>query len=478
MGRVNIILKNHIKFEVESSAKTSLDLYNRFAYKHPNAWHLRKYMPRGWDGKVHYLSDSGYMSVGLLPDLLDYCREQGHKVTIDVDTETPEVGIIPEGIGKYIPRGYQLESIEAITHRQLKFDNLSLPYPRGIIRAATNAGKNIIMAFIHATYNGPTIILLNRKEFYDTTVKELPDILDEPIGQVNAKNMDWQRITVAMVTTLKARLDRNPRPILKELAKCNVALVDECDLSDNKTYKTVLNKLSNASVRVGLSGSYAASPLKKFLVRDTNIKAFYSGIVYKISNTDLIELGHSTDVIIKYLVGNEHVRYDNDYRLEYKKGITKNKNRNKKILARVKLHVKRGRTPILITTRFHKHAKILYKMMVKNFPKLKIETVNHKTKDRKRIITDFENGVQDILVSTMIVQRAKNFPKMQVMIHAGGGDSEAGILQLFGRATRKDEEVPDKYFEDFFDEGKYLKRHSKHRIQGLKRDGLEIIRKY
>jgi superfamily II DNA or RNA helicase len=109
---------------------------------------------------------------------------------------------------------------------------------------------------------------------------------------------------------------------------------------------------------------------------------------------------------------------------------------------------------------------------------LRVEMVHHKTVNRAKLIKEFKEGNIDILIGSMIVKRGKNFPLMKAMIHAGGGDSEADILQLFGRATRTHKDKQYTFFEDFFDEGNYLKRHSKHRLMAFKRENLEVIEKY
>lgn len=466
------ITVNNNKLKIDGPLKLENALYKLFSIRHPNAFHVRAYMPKGWDGKIHFLTEHGYMYTGLLPDLIEAIKEKSPKEPIKITyVDTPKVALkIPQSLNGWVPRPYQLEAIKSIVNRQVE----GKPFPRGIIRAATNAGKNLIMAFLYKTFNVPTILVFNRKELYETALEEIPQIIGvDEVGVINATNEVWKPFMICMAQTLTSRMAYY-KP---KLAKFQACFIDECDLSDNKTYKTILLNLFNTHIRVGLSGTYAVSPLAKYKVRDTNIKAFYSGVVFDIKNTELQQMGYSSNVIIKILQGNTTVKASS-YPEEYEQGITKNKLRNKLIARRVKLYAKRKQLPILVTATYHKHLKRLYKIITKLNPQLRVEVVHHKTKNRASLITQFKEGNIDILISSMIVRRGKNFPLMRAMINAGAGDSEAGILQLFGRATRTYKEKSHVTFEDFFDEGNYLKRHSKHRIAAFKREGLEVVEIY
>jgi len=469
------LLVNNNKTKVDGPAKLELALYNAFAIRHPNAFHLRAYMPKGWDGKVRYLTDSGYISTGLLPDLIgkiDSISKGKEKIKIEYAAQRLEEARyrIPKEINGWIARGYQLEAIKSIVDREV----LGQPYPRGIIKAATNAGKNLIIAYLYKTFNVPMILIFNRKELFDTAMEEIPKILGEDtVGFINAKEEKWKPFMICMAQTLNKRM----AAYKKKLGEFEACIVDECDLADNKTYKNIITNLFNTYIRVGLSGSYSASPLAKYKVRDTNIKAFFSGIVYEIKNTELQGLGYSSDVVIKFHKGNVDV-IENNYRLEYEYGIVRNKARNKIILGRVKYYAKIKKLPVLVVAKEHRHLRKLHRLISKAFPDKRVEVVHHQTKNRKELVKAFADGFIDILVGSMIVSRGKNFPLMGAMINAGGGDSSANALQLFGRITRKDKNQDWKFYDDFMDEGNYLRRHSRHRLNTFKRDNLEVIELY
>ena len=64
------------------------------------------------------------------------------------------------------------------------------------------------------------------------------------------------------------------------------------------------------------------------------------------------------------------------------------------------------------------------------------------------------------------------------MQNAAGGDSQINALQLIGRAIRIHSSKSKVYYEDFFDEGFYLKRHSKHRLQYYKHQRFKVLELY
>ena len=68
-----------------------------------------------------------------------------------------------------------------------------------------------------------------------------------------------------------------------------------------------------------------------------------------------------------------------------------------------------------------------------------------------------------------------NLKLIRTLINAAGGDSWRNVLQIFGRALRKEAGVKEEVnVEDFMDEGRYLKRHSKHRINYYKKEGFPV----
>lgn len=466
--RVKLVLNNN-KCKIDCSLRLLNELDKKFAIKNPNAFHIRRFMQKGWDGKMHYITEAGYIKSGLVPKLYNHLISEGHNVTFEdyrLETVDPE---LPEKIGEHTPRDYQADAINSIINNRVG----DIPFRIGVIDAATNAGKTTIMAGIHLAFKRKlkTIVLINDGDLFEQFIKELPLLVGEDFGCVRGKVKKWNKFTIAMVQTLA----QNIKEYEHELSQFEIALVDEADLADNKTYKKVIQNLYNTSVRVGLSGTIYMSKLKKDEMNNENLRSFFGDILFKITKKEMVEKGHSTNLVIKIIPGNKLPGIKGDFKAEYDKCIVNNEARHKVSYDRAMFNAKRGRLPMLIICQFHKHIENLYKYYKSQNSNLRIECVHHETKDRQKLLGEFREGKIDILIASFIVKRGKNFPLLKYLQNAASSDSNETISQLMGRLERKHESKSKAYMEDIFDEGCYLKRHSKHRINYYKKEQFKVI---
>ena len=87
----------------------------------------------------------------------------------------------------------------------------------------------------------------------------------------------------------------------------------------------------------------------------------------------------------------------------------------------------------------------------------------------------FRSGEIDILVSTTIIARGKNFPKLRYMCNAAGMSSEEKTIQFLGRLVRTFKGKNKVYLDDIQYQGKYLSRHSRRRARYYKDENLKVI---
>lgn len=460
---------NNNKFKASGNLKVLNRVYKALKIKHPNAFFIRPHMPRGWDGMVEYMSEHGYCRMGLLPKVASLIEESGEEYIIEDSRKLLEINKIPHKIGKFEARQYQVEAAESIVYNSVG----DLPYHRGIIGAATNAGKSLIAAMIHFSFKGSkTIIILNNKPLYDQFIQDMPHLFDKDWGYMQGKNIKWGNVMVCMLQTLNNNLYRYK----VELASFNCVLFDECHLAASKTSKKVLTSLYNTEIRVGLSGS---ALLHKDKTKNMDIESFFGPIVYTIKNLELMDMGYSTPVVVKIIMGNSKVKIVGDYMAEYNKGIIESQEREDITVSRVNFYLKRGIYPIIIICRFHNHVEKLYNRLQGEFgDKYKIAYLHHKVKEREKILNNFKEGKSDILVSSLLIKIGQNIPLIKYMLNASSGDSHINALQIIGRLIRTHKSKDKVIFEDFYDKGRYLMRHSKHRIIHYRNEGFKIIELY
>lgn len=475
------IIVNNNKCKLVGDLKLLIKIRNNFSIKHPNAFWVRKSSNvSNWDGKVYFITESFYFKTGLLTHVYDYIKKElNQKVKIE-DNRLP-FGVEPVVPKKYNGydftgvRSYQVEAVEKIVHN--KVGNISLPV--GIIDAATNAGKTIMMALLYLSYHKkiPAIVLLKDGDLFEQFKKEIPDIIgNEDFGYVRGKEAKWNKFTIVMVQTISRDINKYK----KELSKFGIVAIDEADESGSDSYTKIISNLINTSVRVGLSGSIFMSKLKKDQLSNARIKEFLGDVVFKITKQEMVKKGLSSDVVIKIFEGNTNIGTNGDYMQQYDNLITNNEKRLKNSIDRLKFNVKVGRTPALLIGRFREHVESTYKAAKKEFPNKRVEYVHAgiNSNVRKTILEDFRVGKVDILVSSFIIKRGKNHPLIKYIQNISATDSNETISQIMGRGERIHDNKKKYHLDDFYDKGHYLERHSKHRIMYYKKEGFKLIMKF
>jgi superfamily II DNA or RNA helicase len=464
------INNNKIHIEASSAVLNAIREADEFRYRNPNAFHMRKFMPRGWDGYMRHLSDAGYMPMGLFPRLIKYLDANKYEYEIDDLRKIPEFTGIPTSIGGVLARDYQDEGVRNVVTNYVG----GIYFPRGIINAAPNAGKTHIMMALHKSFKkARTLILLKDSSLFDQFLRDMPKVFKEKEwGYIRGKNIKWGPITIAMAQTLTQHVSKYKR----ELEAIDIMLIDECDQSNNKTIKNIVTHAYNATVRVGLSGTVFKRKLAKDRTKNEFLYSFFGEELLIINNKELMDRKISAPIVVKISIGNRFLPSGLTYDREYHDHITASNQRNQVVADRVKFYLNRGKTPILVACTFHEHVELLYDLFRKKWGlEYKIDYAHVDKKDKAATIERFRTGEIDILVASKVVNRGQNLPLIKVIINAAGGDGPAVPLQLLGRGSRIHESKTKTYFEDFMDAGDHLMHHSKHRLSYYKAEGFKII---
>lgn len=278
-----------------------------------------------------------------------------------------------------------------------------------------------------------------------------------------------------MVQTLGNRIKKDPE-LRNKLAQQDVIVIDEYDeVIGRKDTQDILKSCHNAYIRLGFTGSELLSKDKN---RNQEQLKFTGPVIHKTTNKELVDAGVSTPPKITFMMGNEKIPYaDDSWQEENLRLIIKNRKFNKKIWRISEKVIKKG--PLLILFKNHLHADKLMEVCPPEMQdKYRIRVIHGKIMGREEIMKKFNDGKVDILIASMIIKRGKNLPLIRTLINAAGGDSEANILQIFGRALRKDGSKSEVDIIEFFHLGKYLKRHSKHRIRYYKNQSFPVRELY
>lgn len=477
---MRIIITNCNMCELDIPLKYAQKLYQEFAVKHPNAFYLRT-RQRGmqnWDGKIHYITKTGQFKIGLLPAIYKKCIEYGIKPkVVDLRTKLPKVKKVVTKIGKYELRPEQIKAVKAIIDNKVG----NKPFQIGVLDYTVNAGKTLIMASLYLSYkrNLKTLLITNDSDWLNQAREEFNQYLPgEDITFVQGKVSNWKNFTVGMVQSIS----RNMRFYQKELSQIDMVLIDEADQGGSRQYQNVITHLFNTRVRIGLSGTIYMSTLAKNRVKNMNLRGFFGEVLAEFKLKDSIKKGYSTQTIVKMVPSKPwYGNWESEmisYREIYDDSITNNKFGKRMAYSRLLWNLDKGRYPALVVCKHIAHCENLYKFFqrkLKNAYRIAYVHVDTPSKLRQQIIKDFREGKIDILVSTTIIARGKNFPKLRYLLNAASMDSQEKSIQFLGRLVRTDESKSKVYLDDLHYQGNYLNRHGKHRKQYYQKQKLKVI---
>lgn len=468
-----IITLTNFRCNLRMPTKELLKMKKELADRNPSAYHMRRYMPKGWDGMQHYITDKGSFKIGQLDRIVEWLlANTDFPIKVDDRRQPMKPMVIPDKVGNKIPRPYQKEAVESILNNKIG----EVHHRVGVINAATNAGKTLMMAMFFEAFQRKCkmIMLINDADLYNQFKEELPELLGDDVGFIRGQEFIDNKFVVAMVPTLA----RNIAKFKNYLLKFEIVAVDECDLGGSSSYKKVLANLSQCQVRVGLSGSiYMEMKNNEQRFKWNALRDFFGDQKFVITKREMVDIGHSTELVIKIIPGNMKPGKKGDYDYEYNELITNNVDRHEVVYQRLMFNMKYGRVPAVIMCRYHEHIEQIYEYLKeKGVTSIMYVHGGVKDKMRKDIIRQFRDGKFEVLVASMILKRGKNFPLLRYICNAAGGDSHETLIQIMGRGERKHESKKKVYIDDLYDRGHYLQRHSKHRVGWYKREKFKVIK--
>ena len=474
-----IVIKNSNECELDIPQKYAVKLYDELSIRHPNAFYLRRTM-KNWDGKVHFIGKYGNFKIGLLPRVYKMLQSYGLKVKVeDRRREIKMPKKVVTKVGNYKLRPEQVDALKAIIGYRVG----GVPYQVGVIDATVNFGKSLLMSALYYTYGRKlkTLLITQDADWFNQAKDEFKEYVpDEKVTFIQgSKVYDWGNFSIGMIQSIS----RNIKAYQKELTMIDMVLVDEADLAGSKMYQSVLTHLYNTRVRLGLSGTIYMSGLKKDLLKNMNLESFFGLRMYEFRLADSIKAGYSTKTIVKLIDTDPWYKgyvntTGNDYKEVYDRVITNARVGYELIHDRLRFNLKYGRIPALIVCKHIAHCENLYnylKLVLDKDLKIAYVHVNTADKQRRNIMQRFRSGDIDILVSTTIIARGKNFPKLRYMINAAGMNSQEKSIQFLGRLVRTFEGKDRVYLDDIQYQGDYLSRHSKRRARYYKDEKLKVI---
>jgi superfamily II DNA or RNA helicase len=467
-----IKIQNCYSWLLSDNEKVKTDLWKALRVPELNYQHSRLYKQRLWDGYTDFFKkESGRFLTGLLPEVQGALKYWNIDYTIIDERNQLKFQyneIKPDFLQQWAPKGTTFNLYDY----QVDIVNQVLKHHRGIVSAATGAGKTEIMISILKTLppNTPTLILANKKSLVNENYLRLEEWGFKNFGRLYDKYVEPNVFTCATVQSL--------HKIEKLLPHIRCVIVDEIHDMMSKLPKKYYNKLKNASVRVAVSATW-----EKFGGRDKSqrysVKGHF-GPVFK-TNCDVAEGGVvktkklqergtlSQSKCIFYPIREPALPYD-VYLDAVTNGIANNLHFHD-VVRNLTLKCK-GRTLILVER--IAHGDMLQKIIPDAFWVAGRDDIN----TRREVIEKLQKASKEdaVAIATQGIFNAGINVHLHNLINAAGGQAEHIIIQRMGRGLRTAGDKDILHYYDFvFEINDYLLKHSKKLIRILKKEGHEVI---
>lgn len=469
---VRIVIINNVRSKIEGDLSTSIrnKLDQELSYFVDGYFFSKKFKIKKWDGRVRLFSkinqsfQSGcfFLIAKILTDFqIPFELDDRRKIIKPQD---------PLPIYGKEARDYQAKAVEVLMKRT-----------RGVLIAATGAGKTFIVGNLVARLNLPTMIYVHTCDLLHQMKDEIESLLQIKCGQMGDGCIDIRQINVATIQTASRALlgeyekageednaddeYTNIAPyrerIVETIKKCNVVIIDETHHASASSIQAVMKASEDAYYRYGVTATLREKG------DDLLVNAVIGRVIHTIRASELIRAGWLIrPTIYFYEVDYTLVQQQGTYQQVYKNCIVENEYRNKLVVDSA-IRFYESNKKILILVKRIKHGNILMEYL---YDRMKVRFLQSKvnSEDRKQILEDFRNGDLDCIIATSLADEGLDLPILDAVILAGSGMSKVKAMQRIGRAIRKYPGKEKAYIVDFNDKARYLQKHSAGRLKVYK----------
>jgi superfamily II DNA or RNA helicase len=429
-----------------------------------------------WDGKKHLLTRKLAFPTGLLERVKNFFSLRNIDFVIEDKREKFILNEIP--LYYYNPRDYQIDALVC-----------ALKNERGMLRLGTGAGKTVLAAMMIAKYNLPTMVYVVGKDLLYQFHKELFKALKQDIGIIGDGECVVKKINVCSVWTaitsfgLKQQVslddgDWDPeimevpvehkRLIKKTIENSIVSIYDEAHYLATDTIQSIYKTAKKSRYIFGLTATNWRDDGADLL-----LESICGPKIFNLPSSDLIKKKVLVPPLIKIFNVPSIPNLTGKYHSVYSQYIVKNDVRNGLIVQSAEALIKKGRR-LLILVRHIVHGNILAKLL-SHIPLYFVNgAVDGQT--RMEVKEAFETGKLKCLIASSVYDLGIDIPCLDALILGGGGKSTVRALQRIGRVIRGMEGKSDAIVVDFFDNAKYLDKHSSIRIAVYKTESQFVLK--
>lgn len=421
-----------------------------------------------WDGRKKLFNrQRGSFPMGLWSRIQEILR-RNRVIWVTIDNRTSIRSELDVVLSEAVdPRPYQDDAVRK-----------AILSGRSILQVATGGGKTVIASKLIATLKCNTLFMVHTKDLLYQAKKSFEEMLvGQEIGQIGDGVIDIKPITIATMQALSKHLGvkfekglddadynektTNTTKYAKAIDECvkgaDMVIWDEvhriaCDMAMG-----VAEKIENATYWVGLS----ASPWRDDGA-DIMIEACIGSIEYRLSASDLIDMGYLVPPIIRRVRVPSSIPWEMDNRTYdqiYRQEIVENGYRNRLILKYVSDFMGLDIPTLVLVTQI-KHGNTLRRLIKDEFNPIDFLSGRDLSVIRNETIQQMRDGSRLGLIASTIADEGLDIKRLAGLIMAGGGKSSTRALQRVGRVLRPFDGKTHALVIDFADEAKYLRTHA------------------
>lgn len=430
--------KDQLKVRVQCSSGVAYEIAEHFSFFVPGYKFMPLYKAGRWDGKIKMFDvRNREFYRGLLPRLTEWLEENAY--TFDFEDKAamrPQVPYDPSWLNRWSEYG----KLEPKPH-QVKAINAGLGLNQALIMSPTGSGKSYIM-YMMVRYllettdqdiliTVPTTSLVEQlyKDFDDYSVDWSAEENCQMIYSGKEKNTN-HRVKISTWQSIY-KLDK------KWFSGFGAYLCDEAHGADAKSISGIVDKLSHAPVRIGLTGT-----LDGTVLHELEMLARFGPVVKATTTAELMKSGDLSSLTIRCL----RLQYSPD-EIKYVKGLEyqqeidfliSHEMRNRVL---VNAALNEPKNTLMLFNYIDKHGVVLYDLLKKKAEKFgkKIYYISGSVAvdEREQIRAILEKEDNCILLASMgTFSTGINVKNLHTIIFCHPYKARIKTLQSIGRGLR------------------------------------------
>lgn len=469
---ITVQLQNHSMMAVASEPSIRNELSEYFSFMIPGAKFMPSYRRKQWDGKIRLFNQlSCELPAGLYAKLCKFAADRHYHISLKNSSyglpgvkETVNHQNMVKEIASYDApfelRDYQYDAVVHSVERR-----------RAVLVSPTGSGKsfiiyNLLREFMERDSGMKALVVVPTTSLVEQMFKDFSDYgfdCDEHVHRIySGKDKNTDKTIIVSTWQSIYKLDK------EWFEQFGAVFGDECHLFKAKSLTTLMNKCTEADMRIGTTGTLDGTQVHKLVLeglfgptkqvtftRDLQDQGTLANL-----NIDMILLHYSDES--KNKVAGMSYQDELDFIVRYEP-------RNR--LIRNLALTQKGNTLVLFQF-VEKHGEPLHKLIKEKRENTFYVHGGTQVEDREAIRGIVENSQNAIVVASLgTFSTGINIKNLHNIIFASPSKSQIRVLQSIGRGLRKADNNQDTRLLDIADnlqvgsKGNFTLKHSASRMK-------------